>query len=274
MLVDTHCHLSFEIFAQDRDVIIERARQGGLVRILNPGVDLPSSRAAIGLAEVYPEVYAAVGVHPNDAMSWDASTLSELRELARHPKVRAIGEIGLDDYRQRAPRDIQERIFRQQLELAAEAGLPVVVHVRNAGPEDRRAVEDALDILTAWQGELSAHTTPLAERPGVLHSFSDKLDMARRAIAMNFWIGITGPVTFRKAEETQKVVAGFPLENLLAETDAPFLTPDPHRGKRNEPSYVRFVVEKIAQIKGQAPERVADVTSANAERLFNWQAIH
>jgi TatD DNase family protein len=274
LLVDTHCHLNFESFDRDREAVIERACQAGVTHMLNPGVDLPSSRAALGLAEIYPQVYAAVGIHPNDALTWDASTLSELLELTKHPKVVAIGEIGLDDYRQRAPRDIQERIFRQQLGLAAERGLPVVVHVRNAGPDDRRAMTDVLRILAEWQDQLRACLSNLAESPGVLHSFSGDLQAARRAMAYNFLIGISGPVTFRKAEETRQVVADHRLENLLVETDAPFLTPHPHRGERNEPAHVKYVVEKIAQIKDQTLERVADITTANAERLFRWQAIH
>jgi TatD DNase family protein len=265
--------LNFESFDHDREAVIERARQAGVVRILNPGIDLPSSRAAVGLAETCSEVYGAVGVHPNDALTWDFSTLSELRELARHPKVTAIGEIGLDDYRQRAPRDLQERIFRQQLGLAAELGLPVVIHVRNASLDDRRAMADVLRILAEWQDKLKTSLPSLADRPGVLHSYSDDVHSARRAVTSGFWIGITGPVTFRKAEGTRQVVAGLALENLFVETDAPFLTPHPHRGERNEPAHVKYVVDKIAQIKDLNPERVAGITTANAERLFRWQAI-
>jgi TatD DNase family protein len=274
LLVDTHCHLNFESFDHDREAIMARARQAGVIRILNPGIDLPSSRSAVTLAETYPEVYAAVGVHPNDGLTWDASTLAELRRLASHPKVVAIGEVGLDDYRQRAPWDVQQNIFRVQLELAAESGLPVVIHVRNANQNDRRAMADVLRILGEWQDELKTYLPDMAERPGVLHSFIDCLQAARCAAASNFFIGITGPVTFRKAEETRQVVAGLPVENLLVETDAPFLTPHPYRGERNEPAYVKYMVEKIAQIKVQPPERVADIITANAERLFRWQAIH
>lgn len=278
MLVDTHCHLNFDSFAADRPAVIERARRAGVGRILNPGIDLPTSRAAIALAEAIPEVYAAVGLHPTDLPelapdAW-AALWAELRALAGHPKVVAIGEIGLDDYWQQIPRPAQERALQAQLELAAAVGRPVVIHVRNArAPGARRATQDALAILGEWQRGLQAAGSPLAARPGVLHAYSDTLELARQAVALNFCIGIAGPVTFKNAAELQRVAAGLPLSALLIETDAPFLTPHPQRGQRNEPGYVAYVAEKIAGLRGLAPEQFAPIIAENAERLFLWQVI-
>jgi TatD DNase family protein len=204
-------------------------------------------------------------------LTWDKNTLGELRELAMHPKVVAIGEIGLDYYRDRAPRDVQVRAFELQLELAAEIDLPVVIHLRNRSVEDRRAALDVLDLLTAWRAALDSSHSALVERPGLLHSYSDSLEAAKQAVQLNFWIGISGPVTFKKAEELRKIVKALPLERLLVETDAPFLTPHPYRGKRNEPAYVRFVTEKIAQVRELPIKTVADITTENAKRLFHWQ---
>jgi TatD DNase family protein len=262
--------LNFDSFDQDRQAVIQRGRTAGVTRLLNPAIDLESSRAVLALAESTPEVYAAVGVHPNDADTWQDGAQDELRRLADHPKVVAIGEIGLDYYWERASHDLQQRIFWQQLELAAETGLPVVVHTRNASPTDTRATTDALDILEQWAIALAQAGSPLAVRPGVLHSFSDGVQAAQRARALHFCLGITGPVTYKKADLLREVVACLPLEALLIETDAPFLTPHPHRGERNEPAHVRFVAEKIAQVKALDYSTVAAATAQNAERLFLW----
>ncbi|MEJ2709598.1 MAG: TatD family hydrolase [Anaerolineales bacterium] len=263
MFVDTHCHLNFDSFENDRQEVLERARQAAVRRILNPGVDLASSRAAVELAQSNEQVYAAVGVHPNDALSWNEGTIDALEELAEHPKVVAIGEIGLDYYRERAPRDLQMEIFGQQLLLAERVGLPVVIH-------NREATADILGMLEEWQMGLMATSPMLADRPGVLHSYSDNEANAMQAIDLNFFIGITGPVTFHNAPELQHVVTALPIERLLTETDAPFLTPHPHRGKRNEPAYVRIITEKIAQLRELPVEIVAEITENNAGRLFNW----
>ena len=270
MLVDTHCHLNFENFQPDREEIMDRARQAGLSHLLNPGVDLKSSRSAIRLAETFPEVYAAVGVHPNDSQSWEESTLGDLRDLSRQPKVVAIGEIGLDYFRDRAPRDVQRRVFREQLELAAEVHLPVILHLRNGNTQDRSATLDLLGILVEWCSELIASQSDLAERPGVFHAYSGNLDEARPAMDLNFRIGVAGPVTFHKAETLKEVVARLPIEGLLIETDAPFLTPHPHRNERNEPSYISLVAQEIGRIRGLPFEEVAGSTSSNAKHLFGW----
>ncbi len=263
-LTDTHCHLDFHAFDDDREMVLDRARSAGLTRILDPGIDLASSGVAVKLSESYPEVYAAVGIHPSDARQWEPGTPASLHKLAKSPKVVAIGEIGLDYYRDRAPRDVQQRVFHQQLDLAAELNLPVIVHCRDAA-------DDVLGILTDWQSRLLAAGSPVADRPGVLHSFSGEESTARRAIALNFFIGITGPVTFLNARDHQAVIARLPLEKLLIETDAPFLTPHPHRGQRNEPGHVRLVAQKISELHHLPVEFVAETTTANANRLFAWR---
>lgn len=264
ILTDTHCHLDFDAFSGDREQVLMRARATGLVRILNPGIDLETSRAAIQLAEKYSEVYAAVGVHPNSAMGWDKHTFKQLSVLASHPKVVAIGEIGLDYYRDRAPKDVQKQVFIEQLELAVEKELPVVLH-------NREASDDILNILKGWQAELVKSGTKLAVRPGVWHSFSASLEIVQQALLLGFNIGITGPVTFRNAPELQAIVKALPIERLLIETDAPFLTPHPLRGQRNEPSYVTRVAEKIAELMGLPLLTVTNITTANADRLFHWR---
>lgn len=270
MLADTHSHLNFNTFDADRGEVLQRAREAGVVRILNPGIDLPSSNAAVKLAEDYAEVFAAIGVHPNDALSWNDSSITELRNLAQHAKVAAIGEIGLDYYWKKAPIDLQQQIFRDQLNLAAEIGIPVVIHVRDTNPDESQAMVDCLKILDAWIAGLLDDRNALADNPGVLHSFSGNQEDARRAVSLGFYIGMTGPLTFPKSLVMQLVAASVPLERLLLETDAPFLTPQPHRGQRNEPAYVRYVAEKIAQLRDYTYQDVIGTTTDNSVRLFDW----
>ena len=274
MLVDTHCHLYFDRFQDDLEQVLDRARQAGVKRILVPGIDLGTSREAIRLAETTAEVYAAVGCHPTELGAWKLEDLVELRELARHPKVAAIGEIGLDYYHDRSQIVLQTRALQAQLELAAELALPVVIHLRNTSSDDRQASADILEILLSWQQVLADSGASLAAHPGVLHSYSDDLETARRALGVGFYIGITGPVTFKNAAMLREVVAGAPLEQILIETDAPFLTPHPYRGKRNEPAYVRFIAEKIGEIRGQSYGAIVERTGENAGRLFNWRVTH
>ena len=265
-LVDSHCHLDFNVFNIDRTEVINRAREAGIVRMINPGIDLLTSQTALELADQFPEVYAGVGVHPNEVQSLDFIQSGILGHYLEHEKVIAVGEIGLDYYRQRTPRDIQVKAFEAQLELAAQASLPVIVHNRDAGQE-------LLEILATWQAGLKLSNPDLASRPGVLHSFSGTIDEAWRTIELGFLVGITGPVTFKKAVDLQHLVSLLPLESLLVETDAPFLTPHPWRGKRNEPAYVRYTAEKIADLRGESFELIAQVTTANANRLFHWREL-
>jgi TatD DNase family protein len=263
VLTDTHCHLDFEAFNMDRNEVLERSKDAGIHRILNPGIDLETSRRAIRLAEAHAQVFAAIGVHPHDALSWNEDTNFHLRKLAEGSKVVAIGEIGLDYYRNRSPHEQQRRVFLEQLALAAELGLPVVIH-------NRQATQDVLALVSEWHGELVRSGSPLAQRPGVMHSFSDGEDFARQAIEMNFYIGFSGPVTFQNARDLQQVAAALPLDHILVETDAPFLTPHPHRGQRNEPAYVHYVAEKIAALHQISYSKTAEITTASAARLFAW----
>ncbi len=272
-LADTHCHLNLERFDADRPDVLTRARASGVYRILIPGLTVASSRRILSLTETAPELYAAVGVHPNDALTWDQAAAAAPNALAAHPRTVAIGEIGLDYYWDAAPPALQKEILQAQLQIAAENGLPVVLHSRDKdnaleGP----CLRDLLDILTNWVTALRRSGNPLAERPGVLHSFSGSLEAAREALSLGFYIGVTGPVTFKNARERQRIVAQLPLERLLIETDAPFLAPHPHRGQRNEPAFVALVAGKIAALKAIPLEKVAAQTSVNAANLFSWGA--
>jgi TatD DNase family protein len=258
ILTDTHCHLDFRNYEKDRGEVLNRAWETGLERILVPGIDLPTSQAAIELADQHPNIFAAVGVHPNSAKLWDETTLAFLEEMAAHSKVVAIGEIGLDYYRDRSLPALQKQVLKHQLDLAERCKLPVVIHTRNASSTDRRCMIETLQILSEFSVQ------------GVLHSFSGNLEEARLTIEQSFFLGITGPITFKSAQEIREVVSHIPLEHLLIETDGPFLTPHPFRGKRNEPSYVKFVAEKISEVKDQPCEVVARKTTMNAQRLFQW----
>jgi TatD DNase family protein len=190
-----------------------------------------------------------------------------LKQLAGEQKVVAIGEIGLDYYREYTPRELQRSIFSRQLEFAEKIGYPVIVHNRDAS-------DDITDLLINWQKDLKKNQSKLTDHPGVLHSFSGSVEMAAHMAAHHFKIGISGPVTFRKAQNVQAVVVSLPLESIFIETDAPFQTPSPYRGKRNEPSNVRIVAEKIAELKAIPLEQVAQVTTQEADKLFNWREIH
>lgn len=264
---DTHCHLDFEAYQEDREEVLGRARVHGVVRILAPGIDLESSRAVLDLAEAHPEVYAAVGVHPNSADRWTEGSADQLRELASHPKVKAIGEIGLDYYRNHAAHSHQKDIFRRQLRLAKRLDLPVILHVRNAHEDDRSCIIELLGVIKRWREEMDHREDGTV---GVLHSFSGNRQEAQRAISLGFLLGITGPVTFQGAEVMRQVVSASPLGSLIIETDGPFLTPHPHRGKRNEPAYVRYIAQEIGHLKDRPVEDVSLITTENAERLFQW----
>lgn len=253
-LVDTHCHLDFDSYAGDLDDILSRAVEAGIGRIIVPGIDLQSSQAAIELANKYSMVLAAVGVHPNSSADWNDDWLDDLRQLAQHEKVVAIGEIGLDYYRDHSPRDVQQEAFEAQLSLAAGLNLPVIVH-------NREADEDVLQ-------RLSRSTGLAGEASGVLHSFSGPWSTATAALEIGYYLGFTGPVTFKKADDLRNVAARVPIERLLVETDGPFLAPHPFRGKRNEPAYVSHVARRLAEVRGVSEAEIAHQTSANAVELF------
>jgi TatD DNase family protein len=249
--VDTHCHLNLSHFDADGGEVVARALAAGVTQLIVPGTDMPSSRRAVALAEQYPAVWAAVGVHPNDAPGFGASDLAELRRLAAHPRVVAIGEIGLDSYWKTVPLEQQQAVFVAQLQLAAELGKPVIVHDREA----HAAVLEAL----------RAHRPPAG---GVLHAFSGDGAMAVAAVAEGYYLGVDGPLTYKNSHALRAIFATVPLERILLETDAPYLTPQPYRGRRNEPAYVRYVAERLAEVRHLELEEVAQVTTANAARLL------
>lgn len=281
-LTDTHCHLDLARFDMDRDEVISRAWQAGLRRILIPAIDLASSHRIVKLIAQYEGLFAAIGVHPNDSLTWHDGTLEALRRLYTETcpgddryiagrKIVAIGEIGLDYYWNDAPHGHQKDVLHKQLALAAELRLPVILHLREQGDAvEGDCFRDLMDILDAWVSHLQVTSNPLAAAPGVLHSFSGSQDVARHVLGMNFFIGITGPVTFKSADVKREVVKSVPLDRLLIETDAPYLAPVPYRGRRNEPAYVSHIADKIADIHHKNPEEIASITSSNAARLFSW----
>lgn len=261
-LIDTHCHLNFDSYDEDRDAVIARASQADVTRIIIPATDLDTTREAIALSAQYDGVFAAAGIHPNSTADFSASNVDQVETLAQPPKVVAIGEIGLDYYRDRSPKSVQRQAFEAQLALAARLELPVIIH-------NREASEDVMQVLESWVQDLSGN---LRSRPGVLHSFSAPESIAERALAAGFYLGFTGPITFKNADDLRHVAAIAPLDRLLVETDGPFLTPTPYRGQRNEPAYVRFVAERLATIKQVSLEALAAATTDNAMRLFNLPA--
>lgn len=250
--IDTHAHLDFDAYDGDREDVIARARESGVVGIVNVAIDARSSEVSVQLAEQYPDVWATVGVHPHDSETASEGDFVRLRELGEHPKVVAVGEVGLDYYRDYAPRETQKRIFRRMLELARELELPVIIHMR-------AAEEDTLAIL---EEEMKAG--PLR---GVFHCFSGDKDVARRVLDLGFHISFCGNLTFRKSR-LPEIVREVPIDRLLLETDSPFLTPEPFRGRRNEPAYVHYIARKIAEVKGLSYGEVLARTTQNARALF------
>ena len=251
MFIDTHAHYDSSKFDADRDEVLSSMPALGIDYIIDPGCDEASSRAAIALAERYPFVYAAVGVHPSDCGDWEDSWLDELRSLAAHPKVKAIGEIGLDYYwKENPPREHQQQVFHRQLELAEELNLPVIVH-------DREAHHDCLEVVRAH---------PKAR--GVYHCYSGSLEDAKVLVSLGWMISFTGTITYKNARKALEVVEWLPMDRIMIETDSPYLTPEPFRGKRNDSSRVHLVAEKIAQIKGLEPDEAARITLENGKRFF------
>ncbi len=252
-LVDTHAHLDNSQFDSDREEVIAAAAANGISHIITIGCDLANSKQSVEIAAAHKNIYAAVGVHPHDASEIDDSTIEQLRGLATGAnKVVAIGEIGLDFYRDRSPRDVQRQAFRRQIRLARELGLPIIVH-------DRDAHDEVLQILREEQA---------SEVGGVLHCFSGDLAMARECLELGFYLSFPGTITYPKNEAAREVVRSIPVDRMLVETDCPYLAPQVRRGKRNEPALVRHTAEKIAEIKGLTIDDVARVTSLNAYTLF------
>lgn len=256
MLIDTHCHLDFDRFQGDREAVVRRALDAGVSRIIVPAIDLQNGPQVLALADRFEPVYAAIGVHPNSTANWQDEWVDQLRQMARHKKVVAIGEIGLDYYWDKSPPPVQQRAFGRQLELAAGLGLPVIVH-------NREASRDVVKMLAV---------SPLNGRaePGVLHSFAADWQTAEQVLAMGFYLGFTGPITYKKAADLRAIAARAPLDRILVETDAPFLAPEINRKRpsRNEPALVAHVAARIARERGLETAVLAQHTTANARRLF------
>ncbi|MDH4231519.1 MAG: YchF/TatD family DNA exonuclease [Nitrospirota bacterium] len=254
-LIDTHCHLDMTEFDADRAQVIERARAAGIEAIISVGSDLEGTVRAMKLSGEYDFVFASVGIHPHDAKDFSEDVFLQLREWAGSKKVVAIGETGLDYHYDHSPREVQKEVFEKHLLLAGETGLPVIIH-------SREAQKDTLEIL-----KKSGITR------GVLHCFSGDMEMAEQVMAMGFYISVAGPVTFRKAKELKEIAAKIPDDYLLVETDAPYLSPEPFRGKRNEPAYILHTLEHIAGLRGVSLEDIARITTLNAKRLFGIGTI-
>ena len=251
MLFDTHAHYDDQRFDSDRDALLRSLPEKNVGLVVNPGCDLSTSRTAVDLAQKYDFIYAAVGIHPENCADFVPEQMESLRQLAKEPKVVAIGEIGLDYYwPENPPRELQQDVLRRQLQLAEELSLPVIIH-------DRDAHADTLSIVREFPGV-----------KGVFHCFAGSVEMAQELLKMGWMLSFNGAATFKNAKKAPEVIAAVPLERLMIETDAPYLTPVPHRGERNDSSYVRFVAEKIARIKGLSPEEVERVTLENGRRFF------
>lgn len=255
MWVDAHCHLDDEHFAPDLDAVLARAQSANVRALVTAGADVASSRAAVALAERYANVYAVVGIHPHHAETFSTATWAAIRELATHPRVVGIGEIGLDfHYADGAPRALQEHVFRAHLDLAAELDKPVVIHHRDA--------HDAVMRL------LREHAARATRARGLLHSFSGEVPMAQEAIALGYVLSFSGTVTFKNAPRVRAVATAVPLEHIVLETDAPYLAP--WRGRRNEPAYIVPIATKIAELKQSTLETIAHATTQNCQALFGF----
>lgn len=252
MLFDTHVHLNAEQFNEDLQEVIDRAIAEGVTNMVVVGFDEITIKKALELAENYDFLYASVGWHPVDAIDMTQEHLDWLKELASHPKVVALGEMGLDYYWDKSPKEIQKEVFRKQIRLAKEVQLPIIIH-------NRDATADIVEILKEENA---------GEVGGIMHCFSGSVETALECVEMNFLISLGGPVTFKNAKKPKEVAEALPLDRLLVETDCPYLTPHPYRGKRNEPAYVKLVAEQIAELKGLTFEEVAEETARNAKKLF------
>jgi TatD DNase family protein len=259
-LIDTHSHIHDAEFDADRDATIDRAREAGVAVMLTLGVDAANSRLAIALAERHECVLAAAGVHPHDAAAATDADLDALEELAQHPRIAVVGEIGLDFYRNLSPRDRQMIVMRRQLDTARRVGKPIAVHAREAH-------EEMLPLLTAWSRDMGGRL-PDGRPLGIMHYFSEDAAMARSYIELGFMISIHTSVTHPKATQLAEVAREIPLDHLVIETDSPYGAPQTYRGKRNEPAYVAEAAAKIAELKGITLDEVAEATTRNAERLL------
>lgn len=252
MLFDTHVHLNADQFEDDLDDVLTRAREAGVTNMVVVGFDEKTIKRALELVERYEELYAAVGWHPVDAVDMADEHLAWLEELSAHPKVVALGEMGLDYHWDKSPKDVQKEVFRKQIRLAKKVKLPIIIH-------NREADQDIVDLLK----EEGA-----SEVGGIMHCFGGSVEIAKQCLDMNFYISLGGPVTFKNARRPKEVAQAVPLDRLLIETDCPYLAPHPNRGKRNEPAYVKLVAEQIASLREMSYEQLSAVTRENAKKLF------
>lgn len=255
MIYETHAHYDDERFDGSRDELLGSLPAAGIYRVINVGADMPSSRESIALAKKYPYIYAAVGVHPHDTENMTDMDIDELKRLTEYEKVLAVGEIGLDYYYDADFKDKQQHWFARQLDLADEVGLPVIIHSRDAA-------QDTFDIIKASK-----------VRSGVIHAYSGGVEMAFDYIDMGFYIGVGGVVTFKNAKKLVEVVKNIPIEQILLETDSPYLSPEPLRGTCNNSQNLKYVVQKISEIKQIEPDFVIETTRKNAERLFDRKKV-
>lgn len=251
MYFDTHAHYDDEAFDKDRDALIQSLPDAGIALVLNPGADMASSRTAVALSQKYSHMYAAVGVHPHEAKQMIPADFTELEALSKHDKVMAIGEIGLDYFYDHSPRDIQKQRFRDQMALAQALKLPVIIH-------DRDAHEDCLQIVKEFRGVC-----------GVYHCYSGSWEMAKILLNLGYYLSFNGVITFKNARRSLEVIQKMPLDRLMLETDAPYLSPVPYRGKRNDSTRLPLVAETIAALLGQSAEEIGAITMANGRRFFN-----
>lgn len=254
MLVDTHAHLNDEKFNEDRAEVIKRAKEVGVETIINIGYNRETILSTIELVEQYDFIFGAVGWHPNDAHEMKEEDFDWLKEITQHPKILAIGEIGLDYYWDFAPKEVQQEIFRKQIQLAKQVNLPIIIH-------DRDAHQDICSILREEGAK---------DVGGIIHSFSGSMEMAKECIDLGFYISFSGPVTFKNAKKPKEVATHIPIDRILLETDSPYLTPEPYRGKRNESAYVKFVATKIAELRGMDVEEIAQITTRNANQILKF----
>lgn len=252
MLFDTHVHLNARQFFEDRDETIQRAFAAGVKYMTVVGFNTETIPLAMEIAESCETIYAAVGWHPVDAIDMTDKDLDWIEELSSHPKVVAIGEMGLDYHWDKSPKEVQKEVFRKQIRLAKKVNMPIIIHNRNA-------TEDIIEILR----EEDAKTVG-----GIMHCYNDSVKYVQACLDMNFYISLGGPVTFKNASLPKEVAKEVPLDKLLVETDAPFLAPHPYRGKRNEPAYVKLIAEKIAELRGLTLEEISEITTNNARKFF------
>ncbi|WJP97752.1 TatD family hydrolase [Macrococcus bovicus] len=252
MLIDTHVHLNADQYDEDLQPVIDRALEAGVDRMIVVGFDEKTITRTMELIEQYDFIYGVIGWHPVDAIDFTENNYNWIKELATHDKIVAIGEMGLDYHWDKSPKDVQKSVFRRQIALAKELKKPIVIH-------NREATQDVVDILKEENA---------AEVGGVMHSFSGSKEICDEILKLNFIISLGGPVTFKNAKQPKEVAQHVPLDKLIVETDAPYLTPHPYRGKRNEPAYVKLVAEQIAELRGISYEALAAATTQNAERLF------